>query len=275
MTHQTLHDMEQAFDLKQLDGYAWLESPGVARKSIVLVHGVTGGKEDMLPLALKYQANGYKVYCVDLPGHGKSKWHNQTTFAELSDWLEGYLKRIGMPDVLVSNSFSSAILYAYLQHHILPSTTQVLFACPTPRISRLSRNMYMISKFAPIPLAVSWWLYTCSPANRIRAAILGKSTNKSAKMWLQESEKRKRSAVLGKAGMGMSTMLFADNPYDGPKLSERTQRQMTVILGTKDNVVTTDTPQVLNDLLPASAHVSAPGAGHILHFEAIDKYSIK
>lgn len=266
MRHQKLRDLKQHFTTCSNQRYGWLESTKSAPKKLILIHGVTGGKEDMLPLAIEYEKQGYYVYCLDLPGHGESAWVDGISFEYLAEWLSGFFELVGMPDLLISNSFSSAIVYAYLQKNSLPAHTHVILGCPTPDISHLSRGLYKVGSF--IPDRTGWYLYTTAIANIVRLSMASKKPTRSSVLWLFESEWRKRSTILPHAGIGLSTLLFVENPYDGPLLPDVTQKQMTIVLGTRDNVVMRRTPARLKQLLPLAHFIPAHGSGHILHFEA-------
>lgn len=270
MKHVKLEELKRHFDVKVDGDYGWLESKNSNDKKLVLVHGVTGGKEDMLPLAVEYEKLGYHVYCLDLPGHGDSRWSGEMTFDELAEWLKGFVEHIGEPDVLISNSFSSAVVYAYIQRGLLPGKTHVILGCPTPDTSRLAYGLHRASNI--IPTETSWYLYTTWIANGIRTSMAAKKLKKQSIKWLLESEKRKRPTIHPHAGILLSNLLFTDNPYKGERIPEEIQKRMTVVLGTKDNVVTRRTAGILQELLPHAKHVPAHGSGHILHFEAVDDY---
>lgn len=270
MKHKKLNDLKVQFDLKREGDYGWLESRDDAEKKLVLVHGVTGGKEDMLPLAVEYEKRGYHVYCLDLPGHGDSPWHGETSFATLAEWLHGFIEMIGEPEVLISNSFSSAVVYAYMQRGFLPEKTHVILGCPTPDTSRLAYGLHKVSN--ALPVEVGWYLYTTWVANGIRTSMAAKKLRRESIRWLIESERRKRPTLHSHAGVKLSNLLFSDNPYDGEPITDDIQKRMTVILGTKDNVVSRKAASKLKELLPHAKHILAHGAGHILHFEAVDDY---
>lgn len=270
MKHRKLDDLKKLFVGKKHDAYGWLESKNKMDKTMVLVHGVTGGKEDMLPLAVEYEKRGYHVYCLDLPGHGDSPWPGEVSFSDLAEWLHGFILHIGEPDVLVSNSFSSAIVYAYMQRGFLSEKTHVILGCPTPDTSRLAYGLHRVTNI--IPRETGWYLYTTKLANGIRTTMAAKKLRRSSIRWLMESEKRKRPALHPHAGILLSNLLFSDNPYEGEQISQEIQQRMTVILGTKDNVVSRKAAGKLQQLLPYAKHIPAHGAGHILHFEAVDDY---
>lgn len=270
MKHTKLADLKTLFSVKRHESHGWLESRNDFDKKLVLVHGVTGGKEDMLPLAVEYEKRGYHVYCLDLPGHGDSPWTGEMSFDDLAIWLHEFITYIGEPDVLVSNSFSSAVVYAYIQQGYLPKKTHVILGCPTPDTSRLAYSLHRVSNI--IPTETSWYLYTTKVANGIRTTMAAKKIRRQSIRWLMESEKRKRPTLHSHAGILLSNLLFTDNPYLGEPIPDEVQRRMTVILGTKDNVVTRKTAGKLEELLPNAKHILAHGAGHILHFEAVEDY---
>lgn len=270
MKHRKLKDLKTQFELKQEGEYGWLESTNRAEKKLVLVHGVTGGKDDMLPLAVEYEAHGYHVYCLDLPGHGDSSWPGEMSFADLAKWLKGFITLIGEPEVLVSNSFSSAVVYAYMQRGYLPAKTHVILGCPTPDTSRLAHGLYRVG--GVMPKGISWHLYTMKVANGLRTSMMAKKRQRTPVRWLIESEKRKRSTLHPHAGLLLSGLIFSDNPYQGERISEDIQRRMTVIIGTKDNVVSRRAIGTLKNIMPFSRHILAQGSGHILHFEAVSDY---
>ena len=61
MTHQKLADLRKNFSSHTDSGYGWLESKNEHEKTLLLIHGVTGGKDDMLPLAVEYEKRGDHV----------------------------------------------------------------------------------------------------------------------------------------------------------------------------------------------------------------------
>lgn len=66
----------------------------------------------------------------------------------------------------------------------------------------------------------------------------------------------------------MSSLLDTHNPYFAPAPPLDVQERITIILGTKDNVVTKRSLPLLRRLLPRARMIMVPGVGHILHFEA-------
>lgn len=269
MAHATLKQLRQDFVTHRSNGYGWLEG-GSGKKTVVLVHGVTGGKNDMLPLAVKYREQDFHVYCLDLPGHGDSDWVDEPTFERTATWLKEFLDLIGAPDVLVSNSYSSAVAYALTQRGLLPEKTHLILGCPTPDTSRLTKSLYRAGMIIPTRLA--WHMYTTLPVQYLRTSVAAKKLGMTSLRWLMESERAKRPTINPIAFETLSVRLFIENPYEGPRIDKATQRRMSVILGTRDNIVTKRTARILRELLPGAKHIAANKAGHILHFESVDDY---
>ena len=67
-----------------VDGVCWFECNTGADKTAILLHGVTGGKIDMMPLAKRYVNFGYAVYAIDLPGHGGSVRPSLESYEDLA-----------------------------------------------------------------------------------------------------------------------------------------------------------------------------------------------
>lgn len=253
---------------KTVDGICWFECNTSADRSVFIIHGITGGKIDMIPLCRKYVMLGFAVYSVDLPGHGGSVMPEVNDYNDLSDWLTKVLRTIGRtPNLLISNSFASSIVYHALCKDVIPKETEVIMACPTPDQSRLADVLQGMS--SRLPEGLAWGVYNCKPAQKIRVMSALKTYRKEAWRWLSESEKYKKSTLKLKDSNTLTTLLYDKNPYVKGVVSDY---KITVVIGDKDNIVTPKTQKIMRDLLPMATFVTALGAGHILHFEAVDSY---
>lgn len=135
---------------KTKGGICWFECNTKVDKTVIIFHGVTGGKIDMMPLAERYVGFGYAVYSVDLPGHGGSVRPELNSYDDLSDWLMRVFGEIGrMPDLIISNSFASSIVYHALRTGKIPQKTKVILACPTPDPSNLADVLQKLSNRLP------------------------------------------------------------------------------------------------------------------------------
>lgn len=247
--------------------FCWLEANTTAKKVAILVHGVTGNKLDMVVLGREYVKLGYAVYAPDLPGHGKAPELAASTFDELGDWLDECIMAIGrVPDVLVGNSFASGICYNFAAQGYLDEKTHLILTCPTPDIAWSSRALRRAGGIFPHGFTTR--AYNSRIAIKTRVLYLSKSRDESSKKWLNESEYHKIPFIDARIGHQMSILLDTHNPYLAPPLRPDVQKRITVVLGTKDNVVTKRSLPLLRRLLPGARIIMIPGAGHILHFEA-------
>lgn len=269
--YESLKEISQEFTEKTLQNgaisFSLLVANESAPKSIVLVHGVTGNKYDMVVVGREYARRGYAVYIPDLPGHGAAPFMEVYSFTDLSKWLRTFIASIGRtPDVLMGNSFGSAVCYHFAQMGLLPEATQLVLACPTPKIATLSRALREASGRLPeqwvsVPYNTSWAIQF-----RTKYLIMGPSLQ--AREWLEESERMKKAFLNVKMANAVSMLLQTDNPYDGVGLSPEVQHRTTVVVGAKDNVITKDSLSLLRKRMPAARFIVVPEVGHILHFEA-------
>lgn len=251
-------------------GFGWLELNPEGEKTAILLHGVTGGKDDMLILAERYVQLGYAVYCPDLPGHGGSAMIDLPDFAALGRWFAAFVSLVNRPiDLIVSNSYASAVIYQYLQMGLLPSKTHVILGCPTPKVAPITVGLTRLGQI--IPPRVSWYLYNIPPSRIFRTQYVYKGQDTASYKWLVESEKRKYAYIGPDVAPKLSAALFgANNPYDLPPLPVEVQQRITVVIGERDNVLNKPGRRYLHEILPHATFVSAGSAGHILHFEAVD-----
>lgn len=270
MKHRTLKERAEKATPKHRGGFGWFEMNASGEKVAIIMHGITGGKDDMLVLAERYADLGYAVYCPDLPGHGDSVMIEVETFEELGNWLHQFIDELGRtPDLIVSNSYASAVVYQYMQLGHLPDHTHVVLGCPTPRVARFSQALDRAGQL--LPDRFSWRVYNTAPVRVFRTRYLYRGSEQSAYKWLVESEKRKFRYIAPHVTPKLSGALFGPgNPYDLPPLSDTIQRRITVVVGERDNVINTAAREYLRQILPLAKFVSAGPAGHILHFEAVD-----
>jgi pimeloyl-ACP methyl ester carboxylesterase len=247
--------------------FFWLAANEAANKTVLLVHGVTGNKLDMVPLGQEYIKRGYAVYAPDLPGHASAPALDANTFDELGDWLRDCIDAIGRtPDILAGNSFASAICYNFATQGYLSEKTHLILACPTPDIAWSSRALRRAGGILPPKLAIR--SYNSRLAIKARVAYLGKSKQPSAKKWLNESEYLKIPFIDARVSNRLTMLLANHNPYLAPPLPAEVQKRITIIIGKKDNVITKKSLPILRTILPHARLLMVPSVGHILHFEA-------
>jgi pimeloyl-ACP methyl ester carboxylesterase len=270
-SHTTLVEIGKNFTEKTTTTtngtFCWLVANEKAKKAVVLVHGVTGNKLDMVVVGKEYVKRGYAVYAPDLPGHGGAPVLGVDTFDALGDWLNNCIEAMGCtPDILIGNSFASGICYNLITRGLAPEKTHIILACPTPRVAWSSRALRAAGGL--LPRSIGTTAYNSNRAINARVTYLSKISDGSPKKWLKESEHHKIPFIDAKVGNRMSMLLETDNPYEVVPPERSVQERITVVFGTKDNVATKRSFGRMRRLLPFSRMLIVPGAGHILHFEA-------
>lgn len=251
-------------------GVCWYECNTSADKVAFIFHGVTGNKLDMIPLAERYVGFGYAVYLVDLPGHGGSIRPEINTYSDLDDWFVEVTTRVNRsPHLIIGTSFSSSILYHALSARLIPPQTKIILGCPTPDVSRLSSCAYQL--FSKTPEALGWDIYNFRISQYIRALFALKTRRSDARLWLRESERSKKRSLTLRDGLSLSALLCDQNPYIAEVPTEY-QDDIIIIIGDKDNVITSRTSVIMRRLLPEALIISVPNAGHLLQFEAVGSY---
>ena len=255
---------------KTVHGVCWYECNTPADKVVFIFHGVTGSKLDMIPLAKHYVGLGCAVYLFDLPGHGGSAMPEISTYSDLDDWLTEVMARVNrVPHLIIGTSFSSSILYHALCARLISPQIKIILACPTPDITRISSCTYKL--FLGMPEMLGWHIYNLRIAQRIRALFALKTRRRDARDWLRESERNKKRSLTLKDGATLASLLYDQNPYVA-KVPKEIQSSITIMLGDKDNVVTSRTSVIMRQLLPDALILSVANVGHLRQFEAIDSY---
>ncbi|HET6747402.1 MAG TPA: alpha/beta hydrolase [Candidatus Saccharimonadales bacterium] len=272
-SHTTLVEIGKIFTektIKTADGtFCWLVTNEKAKKSVVLVHGVTGNKLDMVVVGKEYVKRGFAVYAPDLPGHGSAPALDIDTFDALGDWLSNCIRAMEcIPDILIGNSFAAGICYNMAVRDLVNERTHIILACPTPRVAWSSRALRVASGL--LPGSIGTTAYNSRRAIDTRVAYLSKMRDGSSKKWLKESELHKIPFIDAKISNCMAMLLETHNPYEAVPPRRSVQERITIIFGTKDNVATKRSFDRMRRLLPFSRILIIPGPGHILHFEAAE-----
>ncbi len=275
MKHQTiptLQELRQTLGCqeKTAQGVCWYECNTAADKAVLIFHGVTGGKIDMMPLAERYVGFGYAVYAVDLPGHGGSVQPELQDYQDLGQWFTHVVAQIGRtPDVVIGTSFSASVVYYAMSTGIISPQTKIILACPTPDTTKLADILQKLS--SKVPEKVGWDAYNLKVAQYIRVAAGLKTQRRDARQWLRESETYKKNSLTLRDSAVLTTLLYNQSPY-AHRIPQECQRNITVIVGGKDNIITSKTLDIMHELLPEADFICAPQAGHLLQFEAVESY---
>ena len=247
--------------------YSALVAGEAGAPTVAVFHGVTGNKFDMSALVAELVNAGRRVVAFDLPGHGEASKETFDQFDELGQWLASALQASGENyDVIMSNSFGSGITYNYLSQGLLPDDMHVVMGCPTPKIAAKAYLLNYLGNLASEELAND--VYNSELLINVRVETLQQKKGRQFKNWMFESEYYKTSWISARAATNMTELFLQEKPY-GAVLAESVQRRVTVLAGDRDNAVTKDAMKYLRELMPQSKFVTASGAGHLLHFEAV------
>jgi pimeloyl-ACP methyl ester carboxylesterase len=265
--NETLTHFEQRLVTQDGITYSFSVANEASDRKAVFVHGVTGAKEDMMIMGRKVATKGYATYLVDLPNHGKSSKIDIQTFDQMGEWLRNAIAAIGIaPDVIIGNSYGSAICYNYAAQGFLPRHTQLILGCPTPDISFMT--VLLGKTLIHLPHSMIRPFYNSRAMIETRVAYLSRSRNAQSRKLLRTSEMRKIPYLDVLAATKMGHMMRSHNPFQRARLSEAAQRRTTVVIGDRDNVVTSRSIAKLRRILPYASFDIVRGVGHILHFEA-------
>jgi pimeloyl-ACP methyl ester carboxylesterase len=249
----------------------YLEANPGAKKTIFVVHGITGTHYSMLQMAGVWAERGAHVLVVDLPGHGKSDRVQTQHFRDLADWLHEVINKL-VPDraiTLVGNSFGSAVCFSFIAHYSLPEGSRVVLGAPTPTISRLSSGLEQASKLFP-EWVLNHGYYRNPLVEFIRMRVLlADIKNDHLRSRLRESLRSEAKIVQHKYAMGLLQHMYRDEPYKLP-LSDEIHKNIIVVYGDSDKIAGRNVGDVIRQRLPYAQIIEAPLCGHLVHIEAVE-----
>lgn len=270
--HSEKSSFEQRLVTRDGITYSFSVANENAPRKVLFVHGVSGAKEDMEIMGKIAAKRGYATYLIDLPNHGQGSPVTVDSFDRLGLWLRDAIFAMDIvPDIIVGNSYGSAVCYNYAAQGFLPLHTKLVLGCPTPDIAFLSLTLGRALVRLPAPVAE--FVYNSPLMIYIRVTYLSRHRGDGSKELLFDSERRKIGTLDVLTGTRMANLIHdrTHNPYRNYLLPETVQRRTVVIIGDRDNVVTRRSLSKLRRLLPHAKFDIVRGAGHILHFEVPDR----
>ena len=210
---------------------------------VVLVCGLGVSSRYMIPAAMEL-ANGFDVYCPDLPGFGKSsKPAHALNISQLSEALDGFLQANDLSRaVIVGHSFGCQIAAEFaLRHSQKPE--RLVLAAPSgdPRVNSAFRYFgrlmldTFLEPFSLIPLAVGDYL----------AAGLAR---------------------------GLRTVQFALEDRLEDKL-QFIEMPALVLRGSSDPIVTSDWVRQAAGSLPDGKLLTIKGAAHAVNYNSPEQFA--
>lgn len=215
---------------------------------VVLIHGA-GGTHLHWPPEVR-RLPGYRVYAIDLPGHGKSPGRGQQSIAAYCSAILGWLEAIKIHSaVFIGHSMGSAIAITLA----LNNPEHVLGLGLIGAGARLSVNPVLLENTSnpttfdsAITSIISWSFGPDTPERLVELAT--------------ERMRETRPSVLHGDFMACSTF---DETYRIPEISSPT----LVLCGEQDKMTPPRLSQYLHSNIPDSQLNILNGAGHMVMLE--------
>jgi len=229
---------------------------------VLLLHGWGSSAHLMHPIA-EALADVYRIYNLDLPGHGLSPpppepWGVPEHAALIRRFLE---TRIGAPTTLIGHSNGGRI---------------ALFLAGDPNPSPLIERLVLISP-SGIPAQRTWKYHLKKNVARILKApfaALPEPLREYGLDWLRHSlvwRALGSSDYRALTGVMRETFVKTVNCYVDDRLS-RIAVPVLLFWGDRDEAISHRQMRILEDLIPDAGLVPLPGAGHYGYLDAFDTF---
>ena len=223
-------------------------SPLGERPALLLIHGA-GGDHLYWPPNIRRLA-GYRVYALDLPGHGKSGGRGMQTIASYTNAVLEWMESLGLHTaVIAGHSMGSAIALDLTLDH-----------------PRHVSGLVLISTGSRMPVNPRLIEAASSPTTYITAIekVIDWSFSDLATQSLKDLAQRRMRAI-------RQSVLHGDFlACDGFNVTDRLPRISTptrVICGSEDRMTPLRHSQFVADTIPGASLVTVPGAGHMVTLE--------
>lgn len=144
----------------------WVTDQRPQFQTVLLVHGITGDHNGLIPLARELYAT-HDIILLELPGHGSSDQRPLKNAQDFQAWFEETFaaleEAVGSIDSIVAHSFGCSA--------VLKNTkATIILLCPVPTPSRLYRQYAeIIMRLAPFwALFYSWKLFVLLRGRALR-----------------------------------------------------------------------------------------------------------
>lgn len=257
--------------LKNGDKVHYVEANPKGKRTIIVVHGITGTHYSMLQMAGPWAERGDRVIVLDLPGHGKSSRIELTDFVHLADWLDEIIKQIYPQGdfALVGNSFGSSVCVAYALTHGLRGESGMVLGAPIPHVHKLIRLLEKISTRLPDSFVAKVY-YENNLIELLRMwALL--STLRSRQLRERSRESLRSEAPLVQHAYAFRYLMphnYAYDPFSRP-LSKKLQAKTRVIHGSKDKIAGKQVGKSVRRWIDEKYVVEVKQSGHLVHIEAV------
>lgn len=215
---------------------------------VVLIHGA-GGSHLSWSSQIR-RMNGFRVYALDLPGHGKSSSAGQQTIPAYTRFILEWMRLVGLPRaIFVGHSMGGAIA----QEISLNFPEQVIALGLIGTASRLPVNQQLLEE--------------TTSANNFQIAvekIVSWSFDNSCPPRLKELVARRMAETRPSV---LHDDLLACNSFDITARVPEITCPTLVLCGANDRMVPLRAMESLASLIPGAHFEVIPGAGHMVVLE--------
>lgn len=218
------------------------------RLPIILIHGA-GGNHLHWPIQAR-RLSGYRIYTLDLPGHGKSKGHGLHRVSAYTEQILAWMDEVNLPKaVFVGHSMGGAIA---LNIEIeFPNRVQGLglvgAGAHYPVNADFLENTAHESTYqSAVEFLASWGFNRGADSELVKTA-------------LQQMLKTRPSVLHGD--------FVACNTFDVREHLEKIKHPTQIICGSADKLMPVKHSHYLADKIPSSELEIIPDAGHMVMIE--------
>jgi pimeloyl-ACP methyl ester carboxylesterase len=218
------------------------------RSAVVLIHGA-GGTHLYWPPELR-RLPGYRVFALDLPGHGKSTGRGLQSIAAYAQAVMDWLLTLGVHSaVFAGHSMGSAIALTLALEHsahvnglVLIGAGRRLLVAPELLENAASPTTYQNA----VNLAIDW--------------SFGSGASPRLKEFAAQRMAETRSSVL-------HGDFIACNTFDETERIGQIRQPTLIVCGSEDRMTPLRQSQFLAERIPGAILKTIPGAGHMVMLE--------
>jgi pimeloyl-ACP methyl ester carboxylesterase len=218
------------------------------RSAVVLIHGA-GGTHLYWPAELR-RLPGYRVFALDLPGHGKSAGRGLQSIAAYAQAVKDWLLAVGLHSaVFVGHSMGSAIALTLALEHadhvnglVLLGAGARLKVSPELLENAASQTTYQNA----VNMVIDWGFGSGAPPRLKELAG-------------QRMAETRSSVLYGD--------FFACDAFDETERIEQIRQPVLVICGNEDRMTPLRQSQFLAEHIPGAMLKTIPDAGHMVMLE--------
>ena len=233
---------------------------------LIILHGLMGSLDNWQTIA-KYLAQEYQVSIIDLRNHGRSPHSTELSYAamvaDMIAWME--LQNLDAAYVLGHSMGGKVAMNLALHNPTLVSKLIVVDVAP---VAYEDRHSSVFQALFAVPLAT---ITTRQQAEeRLREKLADESTVQFLMKGLYRDDRnqfqwRFNLPVLYQAYQDISSEVSANVPFEKPTL---------FIKGANSNYINAANFSVIMDLFPNNQLVEIPRAGHWVHADEPEAFTI-